>query len=145
MNKVFVGIALLLACCLSLAQEAFWAVRDGRPIASVVVAADAGEEEKRGAADLLKYVEMMTGARLPLAVLEAGRPLPSGPAIVLGKAALAADASLQRRLAAVAKKNPLVNADAIVLRRAGDRLYVAGNSDLAHYFAVSKLLQDWGC
>lgn len=120
-------------------------VQDGRPLASVVVAADAGELEKAAAADLVKYVEMMSGARLPLVTVAPGMRAPAGPALVLGKAALAEDSSLASRLGAAARKNPVVNADAIVMRRRGDRVYLAGNSDRAHYFAASKLLQDWGC
>ena len=120
-------------------------VQDGRPLATVVIAADAGENEKLAAADLVKYVEMMTGARLARVEVLPGSRAPSGPAIVLGKAALAEDRGLQRRLDGAAKKNPLLGADAIVMRRAGERLYLAGNNDRAHYFAVSRLLQDWGC
>lgn len=115
-------------------------VQDGRALASVVVAPDAGELEKAAAADLVKYVELMTGARLPVQATA-----PDGPAIFVGKAALAQDGTLAARLRAAAKKNPLVNADAIVVRRAGAHVHVAGNSDRAHYFAVSQLLQQWGC
>lgn len=115
-------------------------VADGRPLASVVVAAGAGDGEKQAGADLVKYVEMMTGARLPL--VEAAT---TGPAILVGRAALAEDPTLLERLAAVAKQKPFSNADAIVMRRTGERLYLAGNNDQANYFAVSRLLQDWGC
>lgn len=120
--------------------DALRVVRDGAAAATVVVDPRAGELERAAAADLVKYVERMTGARLP--VQEAA---PAGPAIFIGQAALAQDRTLAARLAAAARKNPLVNADAIVMRRTGDRLYLAGNNDRAHYFAVSRLLQDWGC
>jgi hypothetical protein len=145
--RIVGAIALLAASTLIRAQTAgtpdpdlLAIVRDGRAVASVVVAADAGQQERLAAADLVKYVEMMSGARL--AVVAAPPP---GPAIFIGKAALAEDRTLSERLRAAAKKNPLVNADAIVLRRAGNRLYLAGNNDRAHYFAVSQLLQQWGC
>lgn len=120
-------------------------VQDGRALASVVVAADAGEQEQAGAADLVKYVEMMSGTRLPMVMVPAGARAPAGPALVVGKAALAEDSSLAARLRTAAKKNPVVNADAIVLLRKGERVYLAGNNDRAHAFAASKLLQDWGC
>jgi len=45
----------------------------------------------------------------------------------------------------VAKKNPTLRADAIVLRRKGDNVYVAGMNDECHYYAVSQLLKEWGC
>ena len=149
--------AALLACLLLLspllhaetagapAADTLWVVRGGQPLASVVLAADASDLEKAAAADLVKYVEMMSGAKLPQLVLAPGARAPDGPAIFIGKAALTEDRSLEARLMAVAKKAPLVGADAIVLRRVRDRLYLAGNNDRAHYFAVSQLLQDWGC
>jgi hypothetical protein len=125
--------------------DAFQVVQDGRSFASVYVSASAGELEKAAADDLVKYVEMMSGARLPLMIVPDGALAPTGPAILVGKVALAEDATLGARLLAAAKKNPVVNADAIVMRRRGDRVYLAGNNDRAHYFAASKLLQDWGC
>lgn len=118
---------------------------DGRASASIVLSADAGEMEKVAADDLLKYVEMMTGARLTLVTLRSDQRLPDGPTIVLGKAALVADGTILAALALAAKKNPLTHADAILLRRDGNRVYLAGNNDRAHYFAASKLLQEWGC
>ena len=114
-------------------------VQNGKTTASVVVAADAGPMEKKAAEDLVKYIEMMSGARPALV-----STIPKGPAIVVGKAALAADASLQKSLDSVVKKNPTVRADAIVMRRTGNRVYLAGVNDESNYFAASKLLQNWG-
>jgi hypothetical protein len=127
------------------AAEPLAVVQDGQPVASVFVAQDAGELERAGAADLVKYVERMTGAKLALLAVPAGGRAPEGPAILVGKVALAEDGTLAARLRAVAKKNPVVNADAIVLRRTANRIYLAGNNDRAHYFAVAQLLQEWGC
>lgn len=120
-------------------------VEDGRAAAKVHLAADAGSEERLAANDLIKYVEMMSGARLELVTWQPGAGSEDGAAIILGQAAVREDRSLTDTLQRVAKKNPLVNADAIVLRRAGRRLYVAGNNDRAHYFAASRLLHEWGC
>jgi hypothetical protein len=120
-------------------------VQDGRPALKVYVSAEAGALEKAGVSDLVKYVELMTGARLPVVELPAGARAPAGAAILVGQLALDEDRSLRQRLAAAAKPHPLVNADAIVLRRTGDRLSLAGNNDRAHAFAVSRLLQAWGC
>jgi len=151
LRSVLAVFALWMCTCALQAQpvtassNALQVVQEGRPLASVYLAADAGELEKAAAGDLVKYVEMMSGARLPLVTLAAGARAPAGPALLVGKAALAEDGALSARLSAAAKKDPMVNADAIVLRRQGDRVYLAGNNDRAHYFAVSKLLQDWGC
>ena len=114
---------------------------DGRTTAVVVVAADAGEWEKRAAADLAGYVGRMTGAT-PKVVDTVPQDVPS---LVVGKAALAADPSLKAALDKVAKPNPLLRADAVVVRRAGNRVYLAGTNDDSHYYAVATLLQMWGC
>ena len=152
LGRLLVALALVVAFPFAHAQTAgapgpdpLAIVSNGRAVASLVVADDAGEQERLAATDLVKYVEMMSGARLQLLVAARGATLPAGPVIVLGKAALAQEASLGGRLRAAAKQKPVVQADAIVLKRAGERLYVAGNSDRAHYFAVSRLLQEWGC
>jgi len=115
---------------------------DGRTQAIIVVAATAGEWEKRAAEDLSRYIERMTGARLELR-----DPLPPADqlALVVGQRALQARPDLAAELSQAAKKNPVLRADAIVLKRDGNRLYIAGSNDDAHYFAVSQLLQLWGC
>src|SRR4028119_2020608 len=45
----------------------------------------------------------------------------------------------------VKKKNPRVRAGAIVVRRKGHLVHLAGTNDESHYFAVAWLLQQWGC
>jgi len=111
------------------------------PKAAVVVASDVAGWEARAAADLRAYVKAMSGAELPL-VHHVPR---TGAAIVIGRAALAAEPMLAGRLSRAAKKNPVVQADAIAVLRQGARLYVAGANDESHYFAVAWLLQQWGC
>lgn len=122
-------------------QSELLIVEKGASEAVVVVASDAGPWEKRAAADLTKYIALMTGRRLPIvAAIDDARP-----SIFVGKAALAADRKTVAALQRVAKKMPIVQADAISVRRDGNRLYVAGSNDDSHYFAVSWLLQRWGC
>ena len=143
--RLFLAVLAFCASAAAQGQDKLQVVDNGRGLATVYLSASAGAEEKAGAADLVKYVERMSGARLPLMAVPDGALPPTGPALLVGKVALAEDPSLVQRLRAAAKKDPLVNADAIVLRRKGDRVYLAGNNDRAHAFAVSKLLQDWGC
>jgi hypothetical protein len=112
----------------------------GKTEATIVVSARAGEWEKRGADDLAHYIELMSGAK-PAVTNAAG----AGPAIFVGSAALDAEPALKDALARVAKKDPVLRADAIVLRRTGNRVFLAGSNDDSHYFAVAQLLQDWGC
>lgn len=114
--------------------------KGGKTDATVVVSADAGKWEKKAAEDLVHYIELMSGSRPKLAAT-AG----TGPTLFVGSAALAAEPKLKAALAKVATPNPLVRADAIVIRREGSRIYLAGTNDDSHYFAVARLLNEWGC
>lgn len=123
-------------------------VTGGRAEAVVVVSPEAGPEETQGAADLVKYVEMMSGTRPALAntreaITEALKG--KGAKLILGGEALRLKPALKKRVAATLKKKPHLRTDGIVLLREGDRVYLAGNNDLAHYFAVAELLRRWGC
>lgn len=122
-------------------------VVDGKANAIVVRAPDAGRWEREAADDLIRYVAVMTGVTLPTAnapdtiasALESGRPL-----IVLGRQALALRPDLGSRIASVVKPNPTIRTDGIGLLRDGDRIFVLGNNDEAHYLAVADLLRRWG-
>lgn len=116
---------------------------DGKTRAVVVVAAAAGKWEKQAAADLVKYVEAMTGAKPALADAEPAAK--DVPVILVGAAALKADPTLSQALAKVAKKDPVLRADAIALRRTGNRVLLAGTNDDSHYYATAELLRRWGC
>jgi hypothetical protein len=121
---------------------------DGRTAATVVVAPAAGPWEKRAAADLAKYVGRMTGATPKLADTPdaaAAALAADAPALVVGRAALDARPALKDALAKVAKPNPLLRADAVVLKRDGNRVFLAGTNDDSHYYAVATLLRMWGC
>jgi hypothetical protein len=90
----------------------------------------------------------MSGAKLPVASTPeaiASALKAAAPVIVVGSEALKADPSLAHALTAVAKKKPVVRADAIVVRHTGNRVFVAGANDESHYFAATWLLQQWGC
>lgn len=130
------------------AQDVLKVVDDGKTKTVVVVDAKAGRWEKQAAADLVKYIEVMSGAKPALADTEAAAAAAlktDAPLIIVGGAALAADPTLQQALAKVAKKDPVLRADAIALRRAANRVYVAGTNDDSHYYAATELLRRWGC
>src|SRR6185503_21345739 len=84
---------------------------------------------------------LMTGAHLPIVNWAPDRR----PKILIGKAAIMADPQTRSALQRVAKNDPVVQADAISVRRQGNRVYIAGSNDESHYFATSWLLQQWGC
>lgn len=168
-------VTILAAAGLTAAANATAADKDltiadaGRTEAVVVVAPEAGLPESKAkdgtmvrghdakgtrnhewlaAADLVKYIEMMTGAKPALACTsEAIDAALKGkaPVFLVGEEALKAKPELAKRIQAAAKKNPILGADAIGLRREGNHIYVAGNNDFAHYFAVAELLWRWGC
>lgn len=145
MKWMLVTLAAWVATGRAVAAELV-VVGEGRPAPRVVVKADAGVWEKRAAADLADYIARMTGtnaqavAASPEALAEKDAAL-----LVVGGAAIEAEPSLADALSKAAKPKPLLRADAIVLRRTGNRVYLAGNNDEAHYYAVSAMLQRWGC
>lgn len=100
------------------------------------------------AVDLVTYVERMTGAAPPLVFtrdgIDAALAGPT-PVILVGEEALAARPGWAARVRAGAKPDPVLRADVIGLHRDGNRVFVAGNHDEAHYYAVSALLHHWGC
>ncbi|HEY3319565.1 MAG TPA: DUF4838 domain-containing protein [Planctomycetota bacterium] len=132
-------IVLCLAACAARAEDLVIADL-GKSDATIVLSANAGEWEKRAAADLARCIELMSGAKAPVATAPG-----AGPAIYVGSAAVEALPALKEALAGVAKKKPVARADAIAMRRAGKNVYLAGTNDDSHYFAVAQLLQDWGC
>lgn len=123
-------------------------VSDGRSDAKVLVRAQAGAWENQAAQDLVHYIEVMSGVKLPLvsdpaqvdAALKSDKP-----ALVVGELALTLQPELRARLDAAAKPKEVLRADAIVLHRNGARVYMAGRNDDSHYYAVAQLLQRWGC
>lgn len=140
--------ALLLLPGSAFAQGVFTIAAEGKTGAVVVVDPKAGAWEKRAATDLVKYVELMSGAKLTLADTDdsvTAALKSDAPLLVVGAAALKADPTLAQTLAKVAKKEPVLRADAIVLRRSGNRVYVAGTNDDSHYYAATELLNRWGC
>ena len=116
--------------------------------AVIVVSPMAGKWELQAAADLAKYLEAMTGAKPTVAdkpaAIVAALHAPS-PALLIGSEALDAEPSLREALAQVSRKEPILRADAIIIRRKGNRVFIAGTNDEAHYYAVAHLLQLWGC
>jgi len=121
-------------------------VKDGKSGAVIVRSPQAGPYERKAAEDLAKYINLMTGAVVPIVSgAEANAALfSSQPLILLGRAALEAKPPLAERLQAILKKKPILRADGIGLSREGNKLYVAGSNDESHYFATAELLRVWG-
>ena len=97
---------------------------------------------------MVKYIGLMCGGQPTIAsTLNAIDAAMAGktPVLVVGREALKARPELRDRLGAVLKKDPHLRTDGIVLRREGNRVYLAGNHDASHYFAVAEMLRRWGC
>ena len=150
---------------------------NGRSKAVVVVSPEAGVKvttgegrrarttvirrwERQAADDLAHYIELMTGARPAVAdTAEAIAAALAGtePVLLVGEAALEAKPALREVLAGAAKRDYVLRPDAIVVRREGNRVYLAGVDPKeehprrrvlkgeGHYFAVAHLLRLWGC
>ena len=121
---------------------------DGKCAAVIVVSPAAGPFERRAADDLAKYIEMMCGDRPKVAdTASAVRTATAGhqPQLIVGQEAFRAHPPTKDRLAGVLKTSAHLRTDGVVLLREGQRVYVAGNNDRSHYFAVAELLRRWGC
>ncbi|MBI2191170.1 MAG: DUF4838 domain-containing protein [Planctomycetes bacterium] len=139
---------LFLFASVAAAGDVLTIVENGQARAKVLVRADAGKWESEAAKDIVGTVRKMSGAELPLvntaegiqAALAAGEPL-----IIVGGLALAQRPELARELERLAKPKPVLRADAVVARREGRRIYLAGLNDDCHYYAAIELLEGWGC
>ena len=141
-------LRLLLLLLLATRAAAEPLAIDAKSRVVVVVAPTAGKWEKQAGADLAKYIERLVGAKPVVAASDAGAESTVAPApvvVYVGAAALKADPTLAQSLAKVAKKDPVLRADAIALRRTGNRILLAGTNDDSHYYAAAELLHRWGC
>ena len=121
---------------------------NGKTTAVIVISPDAGTNEMRAANDLDKYIGLMCGAKPAIVNTDAAirsAMASKAPKLVVGQQALKAQPKLWGKLNGVLKKTPYLRTDGIVLSRDGNRVYLAGNNDLAHYFAAVELLRRWGC
>lgn len=120
----------------------------GKTTSVIIVSPTAGPIEKLAAADLARYIERMTAARPPIAdspdAISAAMQA-AAPRLLVGQEALRVEPTLVAAMARVAKPDAVLRGDAIALRRRGNDVFIAGNHDEAHYYAVSELLHRWGC
>jgi|694.fasta_scaffold10434_6 hypothetical protein len=122
--------------------------QNGQTTAVIAIASEASAIEKATAEDLANCIFLMSGARPAIAdkadTITAALTS-TAPLLVIGQLAIAQDPTIKIALEKVAKPNPVLRADAIVVRRTGNRIYLAGNNDDSHAYAVSEILHRWGC
>ena len=123
-------------------------VNSGQSTAMILIDPSASQTERAAAADLHNTIEKMTGAKVRVLAdaSQIQKALASSqPLLIVGQLALSLDPTLQGLLERTQKPNPVLRSDAIALRRAANRVYLAGNNTDAHAYAVTELLHRWGC
>jgi hypothetical protein len=144
---VLMIVAFTRVCSAEVDEKKLVIAASGKTATVVAVSPSAGSFEKRAAEDLAKYIGMICGdqptiarTRKTIDAALAGKT----PVLVVGQEAFTARPTLRDALNTRLKK-PVLRSDGIVLRREGNLVYLAGNNDRSHYFAVAELLRRWGC
>ena len=142
MNRLL-GVALTalsLATLVGTRANALTIVADGQPEASIVQAEQANEKAKLAADELQTYIELISGAKLPI-VTDADDP--GGPLVLVGRSALTArmGVDIPSGLTRARRDEGFVN----ICR--GERLVLAGNDEGSYHgteYAVYELLRSLG-
>ena len=105
--------------------------------------------ERQAAQDLARAIGLMCGAAPNIldrtTDINEALAQNESPVFVMGELALDTEPSLREALNRVKKKNPVLRADAIAVKRTGNRIYLAGSNDESHYHAAIWLLRELGC
>jgi hypothetical protein len=136
----------LVACAAQLHAGRLTIVEEGKPRAAIVVAAKEPHAAK-GAAQIQKYVEKITGAKLPI-VIE-GEAVEHPISILVGHTAAATKLGVK----VPAGFNPAIRPEAFeeegfVLKTSGQNIVVGGNSDGPYkgtVYAAYDFLEQLGC
>jgi len=136
--------ALLLILCFLCAVGAYAGlviVQDGKPQAVIVTAEQPSATAKHAAEELQHFIELMSGAKLPIIADTA--PLPGGQvALLVGRS---------KRIVGVdvpAGETRDRDREGFVLKTQGDRIILAGNEDGNYHgteYAVYDFLERLGC
>ena len=116
-------------------------VRDGQAAAAIVIAATPTDNARLGAAELQRYLEKMTGAKLPIAADDVPPP---GPLVLVGGSALT---DRLPGLEIPAGRSKRLREEGFIIRTEGDRLVLAGNDAEPYYgtrYAVAEFLHRLG-
>ncbi|MGC8805453.1 MAG: hypothetical protein ACP5QD_05935, partial [Candidatus Ratteibacteria bacterium] len=150
-QKLFIlGLILGLMFLVSVSYSKEIVIVDrGKTEAKILISWQASNFEKIAAEDLAKYIEKMTATRPEIISsqqeLEAILKRKDMPLFIIGSLAIKENPQLQKKLDAVKKKNPVLRADAIVIKTDRNRIYLAGSNDESNCYAVAEILRRWGC
>jgi hypothetical protein len=130
----------LLSLVVALASASFAAqsltlVENGKSTYSICVSSEASPSEKRGAAELQKFLYEMSGAQLPI-VTDAGKP--QGDLILVGRGKLTGKMKLAIDYAKLGDEG-------FALKTSGQRLVIAGGRLRGTMYGVYTFLDRLGC
>jgi len=135
---------IILLFAFSLATGAFAAltiVKDGQPRAIIVTAAEPSASARRAAEELQHFIELMSGAKLPIQDDAALQPF-AGPLLLVGRSGLVKGVQIP-------SGDDLDHTrEGFVLKTQGNTLILAGNEDGEYHgteYAVYELLNRLGC
>lgn len=135
--------ALLLMLCLLCAACAFATVivRDGRPQAVIVIAEKPSPTAKHAAEELQHFIELMSGAKLPIQT--DADPLPGAQvSLLVGRSRYTAGVDVP------AGESRDRDREGFIIKTLGDRIILAGNEDGNYHgteYAVYAFLERLGC
>jgi len=136
--------ALLLVICFLCIVGAYAGtiiVQDGRPTSVIITADRPSATAKHAAEELQHFIELMSGAKLPMKT--DASPLPGGQiALLVGRSKFTAGMNLP------AGEDRDRDREGFVLKTQGDRIILAGNEDGSYHgteYAVYDFLEHLGC
>jgi hypothetical protein len=141
MRRVLLFLMSLLFC--SGVNAAVTIVKDGQPQAIIVTAEKPSASATRAAAELQKFVELMSGAKLPI---QTDATPPAGPVLLVGRSKLTTGVDIP------SGTDRDFTREGFVLKTRGEQVVLAGNEDgdfngkyHGTEYSVYELLERLGC
>ena len=120
-------------------------VRDSVPVATVVLSSDADPLEKLAAEEIVRFVELMSGASLSIVENDSGANADGMTRILIGTAAREALPDLHVERAEGDRPNTIYPPDGFVLRADAGVVALAGVNPSGTLYAAYELLERLGC
>ncbi len=135
--RSLLGLSLMVcvACLSAGAARPLVLVRDGRSAYSICLSAQASPSERRGAEELQKFLEQMSGARLAI-ITDAGEA--NGDLVLVGNSSALERLRLEIPFAELGPEG-------FALKTAGRHLVIAGGRQRGTMYGVYALLEKLGC
>lgn len=140
MRRCAVILPLIVLLPLRALADDLALVKDGKPSATVVISASANDKVKVASADLVTYIEKMSGAKLPLVTDDQKT---DGALVLVGRSKLTDTMELDIPSGFTSERRD----EGFVIRCNGNRLVLAGNDDGLYHgteYAVYEFLNRLG-